>query len=41
MRELPGIEAMPAIVKPSKIALSFNFLLNFFFQKIILNNFTR
>ena len=27
MRELPGIEAIPAIVKPSKKALSFNFLL--------------
>jgi len=26
-RELPGIEAIPATVKPSKIALSFNFLL--------------
>ena len=27
MRELPGIEAMPARVKPSNIALSFNLLL--------------
>ena len=27
IRGLPGIEAIPAIVKPSKIALSFNFLL--------------
>ena len=29
MRVLPGIEAIPAIVKPSAIALSFNVLLNF------------
>jgi len=27
MRELPGIEAIPAIENPSFIALSFNFLL--------------
>jgi len=27
MRELPGIEAIPATAKPSKIALSFYFLL--------------
>ena len=30
-RELPGIEAIPDIVKPSLIAFSFNFLLISFF----------
>tara|TARA_B100002019_G_scaffold283198_1_gene289344 strand:+ start:722 stop:919 length:198 start_codon:yes stop_codon:yes gene_type:complete len=30
-RELPGIEAIPDIEKPSLIALSFNFLLISFF----------
>jgi hypothetical protein len=36
MRELPGIEAIPAIVKPSEIALSFNFLLISFFIAFLL-----
>ena len=31
-RELPGIDAIPDNVKPSKIALSFNFLLISFFS---------
>ena len=35
MRELPGIEAMPARVKPSNIARSFNLLLICFLFRMV------
>jgi len=36
MRVLPGIEAIPAIVKPSAIALSFNLVLIVFMFWMVL-----
>jgi len=35
MRELPGIDAIPAIVKPSEIAFSFNFLVISFMSSMV------